>query len=80
MFGGHGNRDNFSANAFKDPKLVNSVIGFVVSVGLRITKGVPISIAFYADARESHVNIFNFSEQIIKLEVIKRGVFIYAKQ
>lgn len=71
MYGGHGNQVNFSAYAVKDPKLVGAVMGFVASEGMRITKGVPISIAFYADAHANHVNTFNFSKPIIKLEVLK---------
>ena len=71
MYGGHGNRVNFSAYAVKNLKLVHAVTGFVASDGVRITKGVPISIAFYADAHENHVNTLNFSKPIIKLEVNK---------
>lgn len=67
MYGGHGNQVNFSAYAVKDPKLVSAVMGFVASEGMRVTKGVPISIAFYADAHANHVNTFNFSKPIIKL-------------
>lgn len=71
MYGGHGNQVNFSAYAVKDPKLVGAVMGFVASDGLRITRGIPISISFYADAHANHVNTFNFSKPIIKLEVLK---------
>ena len=71
MYGGHGNQVNFSVYAVRDPKLVQAVTGFVASEGIRITKGVPISIAFYADDHKNHVNVFNFSKPIIQLEVLK---------
>ena len=71
MYGGHGNQVNFSVYAVKNPKLIHAVAGFVASEGIQITKGVPISIAFYAEAHENHVGIFNFTRPIIKLEVLK---------
>jgi hypothetical protein len=71
MYGGHGNQVNFSVYVVKNPKLIHAVTGFVASEGMQITKGVPIAISFYSDAHDNHVNVFNFSKPIIKLEMLK---------
>ena len=71
IYGGHGNQVNFTAYAVKDPRLVYALIGFVASEGMRITKGVPISLSFYPKPRASYREIFDFSEPNFKLEVKK---------
>lgn len=71
IYGGHGSQVNFSAYAVKDPKLVYAVLGFVASEGMRITKGVPISVSFYPEPHEQYVNTINFSKPTINLEVMK---------
>ena len=71
IYGGHGNQVNFSAYAVKDPRLVYAVMGFVASEGMRITKGVPISVSFYPEPHEHYVNTINFSKPTINLEIMK---------
>lgn len=71
IYGGHGNQVNFTAYAVKDTRLVYALIGFVASEGMRITKGVPISVSFYPEPHEHYVNTINFSKPTINLEVMK---------
>ncbi len=71
IFGGHGNRVNFSIYNPKDKKVLASIIEYVVEHGLQVTGGVPISIYVYPKSRKEYGNFLFRPETILKLEVTK---------
>ena len=70
LFGEHGNRVNLNLYGIHDQKIITSVLTMVVTDGLQITGGVPITIRFYAKPKEELLGLkaFTASPSII-LEV-----------
>lgn len=68
VYGGHGNRINYTIYGPKSRKILAAFIGFVVENGVEITGGVPISISVYPKTREEYGNPIVRGETIIKVE------------
>jgi hypothetical protein len=70
LYGGHGNKVNYSIYA-PDKKALAATIAFVVENGMEITGGVPISVSVYPRSRESYGNMFFSPHPTISLEISK---------
>ena len=75
MFGGHGNRVNFSTYGIgeKNRKALGVVIDLLIQRGIIITSGVPIKLVAYDRPHEDYVNqgFFRAKEPILTLEINK---------
>lgn len=54
IYGGHGNRVNFSVYNQKDNNELAKLIGFIIKQGFKITGGVPISVFVYQNERADY--------------------------
>lgn len=71
MYGGHGNRVNFSIYN-PDKRALAAMVEFLIDDGIRITEGVPIHIYVYANSRESYGSLlFSAPKPVIYLEINK---------
>lgn len=68
MYGGHGNRVNFTIYK-PDKKALAVIFQFLILYGTEITKGIPISITVFPKSREEYGNMFFTKEAIIELEI-----------
>lgn len=69
IYGGHGNRVNFSVYNQKDNKELTQLIGFIVERGYKITGGVPISVSVYPKIRADYGNILISPKPMMTLEI-----------
>jgi hypothetical protein len=69
--GGHGNQVNFSIYNPHSRKGLAIMIKFIVESGLKITKGIPISIYVYPKSRKEYGNFLIGPKPMIEMEISK---------
>lgn len=68
MYGGHGNRINFSIYA-PDRQALAAMFSFLVQHGMEVTGGIPISITVYPKTRAAYGNIFFSPPEQMTMEI-----------
>ena len=56
MYGGHGNKINFSIYA-PDKQALAAMVAYLIEHGMEVTGGVPISITVYPKTREAYASL-----------------------